>query len=443
MIDGLSHDNESAPRDHRQQSRDIFPNIIRAENITNPIFIRPRGNPHLLCVGGEDHHLRIPFLLALRERGFRVTAAGSGDGAGFIRHGIEFHPFHFDRFVNPRADRSAIDALTALLVKTRPDIVQSFDTKPNLLTPFAARQLPGIHVVRTINGLGQVYSSRSATAMALRLIFPALHRAAARFTALTIFQNRDDQTFFDSHRMTGKGRSRLIPGSGVDIEGFERAVLSAPSSEQIRHELNLGGSKIVLTVTRMTRQKGIPTLLAAAALVNSVRPDVRFLLVGPREGEGSSAVPEADISRHAPYVIPLGMRSDIPALLGLSDVFAFPTEYREGVPRVLLEAALANLPIVTTNMPGCTDVVTDRSSGFVVPPRDPALLAARILDMLRDGEAARTMARLAGALVRREFGLQLTADRYAEAYNELINPSALRDFDQNAIHPASPQEART
>ena len=112
------------------------------------------------------------------------------------------------------------------------------------------------------------------------------------------------------------------------------------------------------------------------------------------------------------------------------------------MPRVLLEAALANLPIVTTNTPGCTDVVTDRSSGFLVPPRDPPLLATRILDMLRDGEAARTMARLAGALVRREFGLQLTADRYAEAYNELINPSALCDFDQNAMHPASPQEAR-
>ncbi len=120
----------------------------------------------------------------------------------------------------------------------------------------------------------------------------------------------------------------------------------------------------------------------------------------------------------------VGKRSDIPALLGLADVFAFPTEYREGVPRVLLEAALANLPIVTTKMPGCTDVVRDRWSGFLVPPRNPRLLAARILDMLRERESARVMGARAGQLVRKEFGLQLTVNRYAEAYAALMERSA-------------------
>jgi len=404
------------------------------------------ANLHLFCIGGEDHNLRIPFLLALRDRGFHISTAGTGDPAPFAGLGLGYHAFRFERFINPLADGTAIRTLNGLIAGVRPDIVQSFDTKPNLLVPLAARNLPDVRAVRTINGLGQIYSSRSLTALTLRQIFPTLHRAAARSTALTIFQNRDDQMFFERHRMIGKGASRLIPGSGVDIDSFDRAIVAGPSRAALRRQLNLDESEVVITVTRMTRQKGIPTLLEAAALVHQVRPRVRFLLVGPRQGEGSSAVTLAEIDRHAPYVVALGSRSDIPALLNLADVFAFPTEYREGVPRVLLEAALADLPIVTTDMPGCSDVVRDQWSGFLVPPRDPRRLAARILDMLRERETARVMGVRAGQLVRKEFGLQLTVSRYVEAYLALMDQSVQspsRRIQEEANNEISFEEARS
>jgi glycosyltransferase involved in cell wall biosynthesis len=420
MTDGLSRDT-GGPACNQTQQLGIYLKSTAVKKIDAKSLDRRHAKPHILCIGGEDHNLRIPFLLALRARGFAVTAAGTGNSIPFVQNGIDFHLFRFDRFINPLADRSAIRALARLIADVKPDIAQSFDTKPNLMVPIAARHFPNVRAVRTINGLGQIYSSRSAATITLRQVFPTLHRIAARFTTMTIFQNRDDQAFFEKHRMIGQGSSRHIPGSGVDIEAFDRAVLSTPSSAEIRQQLNLGQSEVVITVSRITRQKGIPTLLAAAALVNKERPDVRFLLVGPRESEGSSAVLQADIDRHAPYVIPIGKRSDIPALLKLADVFAFPTEYREGVPRVLLEAALANLPIVTTTMPGCTDVVRDRWSGLLVPPRDPHLLAARIVEMLRERETAHAMAARAGRLVRNEFGLELTADRYAEAYVSAID----------------------
>jgi glycosyltransferase involved in cell wall biosynthesis len=179
--------------------------------------------------------------------------------------------------------------------------------------------------------------------------------------------------------------------------------------------------EVVITVTRLTRQKGIPALLQAAALVHRVRPTVRFLLVGPRESEGPLAVTQEEIDRHAPYVVAVGPRSDIPSLLKASDVFAFPTEYREGVPRVLLEAALAGLPIVTTRMPGCSDVVRDGWSGFLVAPRAPHTLASRIITLLDNRAAARTMAVRASEQVRQEFGLDLTIARCAAAYSELLD----------------------
>lgn len=375
---------------------------------------------HLLCIGGEDHAFRIPFLLALRARGFQVSAAATADPAPFERAGIEFHQFHFDRFINPVADWTARKTLRKLIVDLHPDIVQSFDTKPNLLVPLAAAGIPGAMVVRTINGLAYLYSSQSPKALAFRPVWRVLQRLAARATTATVFQNADDQAFFARHRMIGRGPNRLIRGSGVDVASFDRAVADGPTPEQLRQDLGLGTSEIVLTVSRMTVQKGIPTLLEAAEAVHRHRPNVRFLLVGPRDTEGPNAISQAAIDRHAPYVKAIGPRSDIPSLLGLADVFAFPTEYREGVPRALLEAGAAGCPIVTTQMPGCRDVIHDGWNGYLVPPKSPRQLADGILDLLSDRVSAKTMGLRAAKRIRQEFNLDSVVGQYAELYEELL-----------------------
>lgn len=381
-----------------------------------------QGRPHLLCIGGEDHALRIPFLLALRDRGFRVSAAGTGDCGPFAQVGLDYHPFHFSRFIDPLSDWKSLKTISKLIAELRPNLVQCFDTKLNLLVPVAARS-HDVRVVSTINGLGWLYSSHTPMALGLRPVYRLLQRLVDRWTAVTVFQNRDDQAFFLRHRMVGGSSNTLIPGSGVDIDRFERAAATGPAPTHLRDTLGLGASEVVVTVTRMTREKGIPTLLDAAALVNQRRPGVRFLLVGPRESEGPFAVTQAEIERHAPYVLAIGPRSDVPALLGVADVFAFPTEYHEGVPRALLEAALAGRPIVTTKMPGCTDVVRDGCHGILVPPRSPWLLAEGILALLQDRDTAKAMGARAAQLVRAEFNLDITVARYAAVYRGLMKRS--------------------
>ena len=377
--------------------------------------------PHLLYVGGEDHHLRIPFMLALRNCGFRVTAAGSGDSSHFSKVDLDFRPFRFDRFMNPFSDWTALETLSTILRDVRPDLAQGFDTKPCLLLPLAARAVGHAGIVRTICGRAWVYSSHSPLALASRPLYRALHRAAARSTAATVFEMEEDRAFFERHGMTGKN-GLVIPagGGGVDVEGFEQALAKSPPAGQLRRELGLGTSPVIITVTRMTRHKGIPTLLKGAALVHRARPDVKFLLVGPRESEGPLAVTQSEIDKHAPYVIAVGPRSDVPALLRLADIFAFPTEYREGVPRVLLEAALAGVPIVSTSMPGCCEVIRDGWSGFLVPPHAPDRLAARIIDLFRDRKTARTMADRAEELVTQKFSLRIIVARHAALYSELL-----------------------
>lgn len=377
-------------------------------------------SPHVLYIGGEDHHLRIPAMLALRNHGFRISAAASGASEPFTREGFRFYPFQLERFLNPRADWGTLNALSRLLADIRPDIVQGFDSKLSLLLPLAARNARETAVIRTINGRGWVYSSMAPLALFLRPVYRGLHWLGAPFASATVFENREDQAFFQQHQLLRGGRSVYVPGAGVDVEGFEQEQARSAPAAQLRQELGLGDSRVVICVTRMTRQKGIPSLLKAAAIVHRKRSDVKFLLVGPRESEGRLAVSQAEIARHAPYVIATGLRRDVPALLGLSQVFAFPTEYREGVPRVLLEAALAGVPIVTTGIAGCSDVVRDGWNGLVVPPHAPSVMAYKIIKMLDDSDNAAVMAARAREFVKSRFSLTEVVAQQAALYRELI-----------------------
>lgn len=370
-------------------------------------------NKHLLCIGGEDHALRIPFLTALQNRGLRVSAAGTGS---FSSNGIPYHQYQFDRF--GVANYAAIGQLAQLIRHIQPDVIQTFDTKPNLLVPLAIRgEIP---IVRTINGMGYVFSSVDLKALAYRPVYLAMQRLVACWTAVTVFQNIVDSEFFHRYRLLGNSSSTIIGSSGIDLDAFLSAQAKAAFPSKLRTELGLGKAEIVLTVSRLTVQKGIPTLLEAARIVQQARPGVRFVLVGPRESEGPFAVDQALIDQAAPHVIALGARPDVPALLGLANVFAFPTEYREGIPRALLEAGLAGVPIVTTQMPGCSDVVTENWNGHLVPPRDPRALATAILNLLQNPTQAAIMGQRSIERVRRKFDLNVVADRYTELYSQLL-----------------------
>jgi glycosyltransferase involved in cell wall biosynthesis len=371
---------------------------------------------HVLCIGGEDHALRIPFLTALQNRGLQVSAAGTGDSVPFSINRIPYHRYQFDRFGTRLRDTAAIGQLAQLIRTVGPDVIQTFDTKPNLLAPLAMRG--AIPIVRTINGMGWVFSSTDVKAVAFRPVYLALQRLAACWTTTTVFQNSADSEYFHRYGLLGNNTSAIIGGSGIDLDAFQAARISAVSTnERLRTQLGLDkDDEVVLTVSRLTVQKGIPTLLQAAKIVQQIRPSARFVLVGPRESEGPFAVNQALIDRSP--VMALGARSDVPALLGIANVFAFPTEYREGIPRVLLEAGLAGLPIVTTNMPGCGDVVTDNWNGRLVPPRDPPTLAGAILGLLQNPTRATLMGARSIGLIRQKFDLNIVADRYTDLYTQ-------------------------
>lgn len=369
--------------------------------------------------------MRLPFMLALKARGYRVTAAASGAPEPFLDAGVEFRPIAFNRFVSPLRDLEAMRQLSGVLKSVDADIAHCFDTKLSLMVAFAAGGDGRTQIVRTINGRGWIYSSRSPAAMGLRCLYHPLQRQAARSTAATVFEHDGDYAFFAEHGLLGDTEAVIIPGAGIDVEGFERARASGPTREALRKELGLGDAPVIITATRVTRQKGIPALLKAAALVHATHPDVKFLIVGPREGEGPFAMRAEEFERHAGYVIAPGSRGDVPSLLAMADVFAFPTEYAEGVPRAIMEAALAALPIVASDIAGCRQVVRDTWNGRLTPLRDPRALADAVIEMLDNRDRARTMAARGPQLIRGIFSLDNVVALHAELYERRLKRGRL------------------
>ena len=346
------------------------------------------------------------------DAGFDVTMVGTGASAVFADHKIPYVQYELDRFFDLYGNWRSFRHLARLVRERRPDIVHGFDTKPSLLAPLAVRHGGRGRAVRTINGMGSLFSAETPATKILRPVYRNMQRHVRPGTAFTVFQNQRDLAYFLSNGMVDRDRSCVIPGSGIDLETFDRQRPDPEDADRLRETLGLEGKTVITTVTRLTRQKGIPVLLEVASDLASRYEDLAFLLVGPRETEGPFAVERSEIDRHAGYVHMLGRRDDVPAILSISDLFFFPTEYREGLPRVLLEAGAAGLAMVASDVPGCDEVVRDDHNGFLVPPGDVRGFVHAIEDLMDDHEKRKRM----GALGREAVSGHLSLDRVVEAY---------------------------
>jgi len=371
-------------------------------------------------VGGEDIHLRLPILQELQKRGFTVGAVGTAGEERFAESGIPFWRYTLDRWINPMTDRQSIHELHTLFALHRPNIVHAFDTKPAILAMFAAMKANVPGRIRTITGMGYAFSSNSPLAYLLRPVYRSLQRRASQAASVTIFQNTDDRQYFLDHDMVQAEKCQLVLSSGIDVERFCNSVPSAERLNQLRYKLGLIDQPVVIMVARMVRDKGVQEYLHAAKKVVKTYHDAAFLLVGPIASEGRQAVSLEEIQRFAPYVHYLGRREDISALLAISEVVVLPSYYREGVPRVLLEAGALGKPMVTTDMPGCREVVQDGENGLLVPIRNGDALAEAIEKLLENKKERKRMGKKSAELVRQKFALESVCSAYAKIYKQVL-----------------------
>ena len=378
------------------------------------------SRPSVWVVGGDDVRMRLPLLAELTERGFDVGAIGSEDPEIFAEHGVAYRRYSLERGVSPLCDRRSRDQLFRIFDEVRPDIVHAFDTKPVIIAPLAAERAGIRGTVCTITGLGYVFSSNSFLPLALRPAFHILNRRALRKTTVTVFQNTDDRDYFLKSGILEPGRDALVRSSGIDVERIRAARPDAAAAADLRRELGLEGRLVVTMVGRLAVHKGVREFLESATRVRQELSDAAFVLIGPLASEGRLGVSRQELEHKADDVLYLGERSDIAALLSISDVFVLPSYNREGVPRVLLEAGAFELPLITTDMPGCRDVVRDGWNGLLIPPKDAPALTQAILRLLRSNEERQEMGRRSYSHVVDTFSLERVADAYAEVYRRVL-----------------------
>lgn len=182
----------------------------------------------------------------------------------------------------------------------------------------------------------------------------------------------------------------------------------------VRATLDDGGRSIVLTLARLDFQKGLETLIEAAALV----PDVLFLIAGDGP-ERARLEAEAEALGVAERVRFLGRREDVPELLAACDVFVLPSLF-EGLPVSVLEAMAAGRPVVATSVPGTAEAVADGETGILVSPSDPELLARAIRQVTADPAMARRMGDAGRTRVRRLFSADEMGRKLDSLYQELL-----------------------
>lgn len=373
---------------------------------------------NICLISGEDVSKRIPMTRHLENLGYKVTIAGSEPSAIFEQNNIPYIPYNLEREFSIGADRNTVAAIRTIFEKQPFDIVHAFDTKPTMLMPYALRgNKHAIKVVRTITGLGRIFTSNSPKNLVLRQVYSMIQKNIASAVSHTVFQNQADHDLFIKKKFVTPNKASVIKGSGIDLSTFNSKVIN---TKGLKESLNLTtDSTTFILVSRLVKQKGVLEYLKAARICSQKEGKYNFLLVGQLDTE-KDAIPKKILEEYSDVVTYLGRREDIKELLSVSDIFVLPTYYREGVPRVLLEAAAMGLGLITTNMPGCNDVVKHNWNGLLVPIKDPKSLAAAMIGLAGNHEQRNRFKKINSRHIN-EFSLTNVMAAYHQLYHNLID----------------------
>lgn len=360
---------------------------------------------------------RLPIALTALKDGYEVHLATelTDQKVRLEKLGLVVHEVPFGRGSSSLtgAVRSFI-GICGVIRQVRPRIVHLVTIKPVLLGGIAARLLGVPAKVSAISGLGFVFVSRGLGAYFRRIPIRLLYRLALRHpNACIVFQNDSDRQRVARMARIPKGQVRMIRGSGVDLERF---------SAQLKRT---DEPPIVLMAARLLWDKGVGEFVDAAVLLR--KSGARFVLVGDIDPGNPASLTADDLAKLKAdgHVKIWGHQADMARVLAQANIVVLPS-YREGLPKVLLEAAACGKPVITTDEPGCRDAILPGTSGLLVPARDAAALAAAIKDLLSDPDRSIEMGRAGRRWVEDEHNVEMVVSEHLAIYEDLMKQIAER-----------------
>lgn len=330
--------------------------------------------------------------------------------------------------MNPIQEFKTFRFLLSLYRKNRDAIVHHVGLKAILWGGLAAKMARVRGVVNAVSGLGVLFSGEKLS-LSAQGILALMRFSNNRDNVKVIFQNQEDRTLFIQNNVAKECQAEFIKGSGVDLNIFQ--YLPAPPFDMDRrhpdgnnhsslttHHTTL---KVVFTA-RMVKEKGVVELIEAA---ESLRKDyegkVEFWLCG-RLAVNADALSREELERRCDghYIKWLDFQKDIKSILEQSHIMVFPSYYREGVPKSLIDACAVGRPIVTTDSIGCKDVVDDGVNGFLVPVKDSEALAHKLRILIENKELRIKMGKAARGKAEREFAIEKVIEKHLEIYNTVL-----------------------
>ena len=308
--------------------------------------------------------------------------------------------------LNPAKDLTYLRSLKRIFKEEKPDVILSFTIKANIYGSMAARSCR-IPIISNVSGLGTTFLWKGWVSRAAI----SLYNRAFRSTDFTFFQNADDRKLFLENVKMDSSKTGLLPGSGIDLTHFN----SAPPAFQAPTKF--------LMISRLILEKGVLDYLAAAIEVLKERADVEFQLLGTYESDHKRSISEEDFERiKSGHVINyLGQSDDVMKVIEEADVVVLPS-YREGTPRTLLEASAMSRPLISTDVPGCKEVVSDGINGFLCEPQNPESLSSKMkLFLSLSIDEKKAMGRASRKLVEKSFDEVIIINEYSRKIKQLLN----------------------
>lgn len=372
---------------------------------------RNKSKPCVIFIANRGYALtnsRTGLIRKFIENNWQVVLATSRDteSLSLCKFGANLEILNINRNAFSFFDDiAAFKRILEIFNKWEPVLVHQFHAKPVIIGSIAAKYCSNKPViVNTITGLGNAFVAGGVVGYVAGLGY----KYSLPNANMTIFQNNDDHSFFLLKKWISRQKSCLIPGSGIDIQRFQVA----------RKLSHISSEGTIVMLGRLLRQKGVEEFVDVASYIHKKWPKMRFFWAGEEDLEHSNAV-DAEWFRSQSDVEYLGRLDDVIPLFEQADLLLFTSYYREGVPRVILEASAMSLPTVGFDVPGVREAVQHRQTGFLVPQGDLKGMADLVMLLLKNTEMRRVMGKNARNMVENNFDIDTIQEYYLQVYRNL------------------------